>query len=100
MIMNIPILLVEDSNTVSGLGWNFIVEITGGDFILIGIFVFIALAIGMLFFKVKSGGAIIIGVGFSYLLSVFAPELAFIFWLAALAGMYVLVQGFRQKSTQ
>lgn len=98
--MNIPMLLVEDSNTVSGLGWNYIVELTGGDFILIGILVFIALAIGMLFFKVKSGGAVIIGVAFSYLLSVFAPELAFVFWLAALAGFYILVQGFRKQSTQ
>jgi len=48
---------------------NTIVEFTGGDWILIGLVIFAMLALVMLFAKVRSGAAIVIGVGFSYLLS-------------------------------
>ena len=97
--MNIPLLMIEDANTVSGFGWNTIVEFTGGDFIIIGLAIFAMLALVLLFAKVRSGAAIVIGVGFSYLLSVLTPEFAFVFWIAIIAGIFMMVQGFRKQST-
>jgi len=96
--MSIIPLLIQDANTVSGFGWNAIVEFTGGDFIFIGLGIFVLLGLLLLFAKVRSGGAIVIGVGFSYLLTVFTPEFAFVFWIALIAGIFVLVQGFRRQS--
>ncbi len=97
--MYTPLLMIQDSNTVAGFGWNTIVEFTGGDWILIGLVIFAMLALVMLFAKVRSGAAIVIGVGFSYLLSTFVPDFAFIFWIAIIAGMFMLVQGMRKQST-
>lgn len=99
MIMNIPLLMIEDANNVAEFGGNILVEFTGGDWIILGLAIFALLAVIMLFTKVRSGAAIVIGVGFSYLLTVFVQEFAFIFWIAVIVGLFIMVQGFRKQST-
>ena len=97
--MNIPLILIEDSNNIAAFGWNTIVEFTGGDWIFIGLGIFILLALVLLLGKVRSGAAIVIGVSCSYLLTLFDPNFKFIFWIALIAGVFILVQGLRKQST-
>jgi len=96
----IPILLIEDANTVSQFGWNVVTEFTGGDWILIGILIFLLVAITLLFGKVRSGAAMAIGLSFTYLITLFAPEFSFIFWIAVIASLFLLVMNFRRQNEQ
>ena len=94
----IPIMMIQDANTVAGLAGNTIIEFTGGDWLFLGLIVFFMIAIMLLFANVRSGATIVIGVAFSYLLTVFSPEFSFIFWLAVIVGIFIMVKGARQQN--
>ncbi|MEO5350113.1 MAG: hypothetical protein H7836_10760 [Magnetococcus sp. YQC-3] len=91
------VLLLTDGNTVSTFGWNVITEFTGGDWIFIGIIVMAILALVLLLGQVKSGGAVVIGAAFMFLLSLFNSVFIFAFWLALIIGLFLLVNGIRKQ---
>ena len=92
----LPILL-EDTNSVSGLFFNFAVDLTGGDWILLGICCMICLGFLVAFGRVRSGGVLAITAGFILLLSFLNPVFMFVFWIIFIAAVIVLLNAIRKK---
>jgi len=95
-----PFLLLADANTPVSLASSFVDSFFGGDWILIGIGIFILLAIVLTLAKVRASGVVVVGIGFSYLLGLFYPAFQFIFWLGIVVGVFMLIMGLRRTTTQ
>ena len=97
--MNV-LFLVTDANTLGGLFNSYLDLGFGGDWILIGICVFALIAFFLVLTRVRAGGIVAVGAGFAYLLSLFNPAFQFIFWLAIMVSVFMLIQGLRKQTTQ
>ena len=94
----IPILLT-DANTPSAFIYNFVIEFTGGDWILLGIVVLMVLIFVLAMARVRSGGIVAVGAAFFFVLSLFNPIFMFLFWIALIIAIFVLVNAIRKKIT-
>ena len=94
--MFLPIL-VEDANSFAGLAYNFVIDFTGGDWIFVGILVLVLLGILLAFGKVRSGGVVAVGAGFIFLLGLLDSRFIFLFWIAFIVAVFVLVNAIRKK---
>lgn len=90
-------LLLEDSNNLAGFAYNAAIDFTGGDWILVGIVVLIGLGLLLAMSGVRSGGVVAIGAAFIFLLSLFYPGFIFLFWIAFIIAIFVLVNAIRKK---
>ena len=95
----IPIVLLTDASTVTDLFYNSFVEWTGGDYVIIGIGVLFMLAMALIMAKARSSTAVVVGMAMAFILSIFNPAFAFIFWLAVIGSVFVLVNGVRKWIT-
>ena len=90
-------LLTEDANTVAGLAYNFVIEFTGGDWIFLGIIILVLLAFLVAFARVRSGGVVAIATAFVFVLSILDSRFMFIFWIALIISIFILVNAIRKK---
>jgi len=98
-MMNMVLLLMEDSNSLLDLGGNAFFFATGGDWILYGIIVILMVAIALLGANGKSGAAVVVGMSIAFLLSLKNPAFLFIFWLGAVLSILMLMNGVRKWIT-
>jgi len=94
--MFLPIL-VTDANTLAGLVYNYAIEVTGGDWLFVGIITLVLLALVLAMSGVRSGGVVAIGAAFIFMLSLFNPAFIFLFWIAFIIAVFVLVNAIRKK---
>jgi hypothetical protein len=90
--------MITDSNTTIGFMTNILAGMVGGtgSFLLLGILLFLVLAVGMIYMRVRAGTAIMIGACLSVMLAVVVPEFGFLFWLAILVAGFMLINAIRK----
>ena len=89
--------MIADTNNVVGLGANLLGGLFGSDsMILLGILLFLALGVAMIYARVKAGTAVMIGCCLAIMLSFVATEFAFLFWIAIVVSLIVLINGLRK----
>jgi len=92
--------MITDTNSVVGFAANVLGGMLGTDsLILVGIIFFMCIAVAMIWAKVKAGTAVMIGAVMAVMLSFVAPEFGFLFWLAILASLVVLINALRKMWT-
>jgi hypothetical protein len=94
--------MITDSNSFAGFISNILTSpggLFGGDIILFGIILFILIIIGLVLAKAKAGVVISVSVALAFLLSLSAPEFMFLFWIAIVVSLFVLIAGLRRWMT-
>jgi hypothetical protein len=90
-------LLMEDANSLGGLIYSGVIDFTGGDWILLGIGILVLLAFLVAFARVRSGGVVAIATAFIFVLSILDSRFMFIFWIALIISIFILVNAIRKK---
>lgn len=89
--------MITDTNSVIDFSANIIGGLLGTDsLVMVGILFFLCIAVAMIWARVKAGTAVMIGSVMAVMLSFVAPEFGFLFWLAILASLAVLINGLRK----
>lgn len=93
--------MLDDTNSIVSLFGNSLGGMIGGEgsLILIGILFFLVVAVAMIYAKVRTGTAVMIGASMAVLLSFVTPEFGFLFWIAILVAGFVLINGLRKWIT-
>jgi len=91
--------MITDANNIPEFILNTFVGITGGDFVLIGILIFIIIAFALITGKARASTVVMVGVAFTFIFGLIAQQFVFLFWLALLGAFLVLVNGIRKWVT-
>lgn len=91
--------LITDSNNVSGLIFNSVIEFTGGDWIFVGLLIIALFVVIVLFSKMRSGAVLASGVAIVFVLSILYPGFFFLFWLAVIIAVFMLANAIRKRIT-
>ena len=90
-------LLVADP---SGLGaiWDALVNSAfAGNYIFLGLLLLIGFVYFVTIARIKAGGVVVTGLGMIYLLTVFNPAFKFLYYLAIIVSVIVLVMGVKNS---
>lgn len=90
---------ITDTNNVPDLLFQSFVGITGGDFLLLAILLIAIVAFGLIYARAKASTSIIVIVGLTFVMSFFVSELIFVWWLAIIGSIFVLINGLRKWIT-
>lgn len=93
------LLTIADTNSFTGFVFNTLVTSVGGDLLILGLVVFAGLAGLLLLSGARASTAIMIGVGFVFMFSLLVPAFAFLFWLAVIVALFVLINALRKQVT-
>ena len=89
--------MITDTNSVVVFAANVLGGMLGTDsLVMLGIVFFLCIAVAMIWAKVKAGTAVMIGAVMAVMLSFVAPEFGFLFWLAILGALVVLINALRK----
>jgi len=91
--------MITDANTVQEFMLNTFVGITGGNFLLLGILVFLIIGFALIYGKARASTVVMIGASFVFVFSLLDSQFAFLFWLALIASIFVLINGLRKWIT-
>jgi hypothetical protein len=92
--------MITDTNSFIGFAGNILGGLLGSDsLVMVGIVFFLVIAVAMIWARVKAGTAVMIGAVCAVMLSFVAPEFGFLFWLAILASLVVLINALRKMWT-
>jgi len=93
--------MISDTNSVLGFIGNIIGSYLPGEggLLFIGILFFLAVMGVLLMGKVKSGTAVMVGASVAVMLSFVVTGFGFIWWIAILASLFVLINGLRKRIT-
>ena len=91
--------MFEDTNNIVNLFGNSLIGATGGDWILLGILFIIIIGFALLMGRARAGLVIMVGVASIFVFSIIEPAFAFMFWVALIISLLVLVMGLRRWLT-
>jgi hypothetical protein len=93
--------MIVDSNSVVSFFSNSVGSLVPGEgnMLFIGIILFLCVAVAMLWARVRAGTAVMIGATMAVMMSFVTREFSFLFWLAILASLFVLINGLRKRIT-
>jgi hypothetical protein len=92
--------MITDTNSVVGFAGNMLGGLLGTDsLVMLGIVFFLCIAVAMIWARLKAGTSVMIGAVMAVMLSFVAPEFGFLFWLAILASLVVLINALRKMWT-
>ena len=91
--------MFEDTNNIVNLFGNSLIGATGGDWILLGILFIIIIGFALLMGRARAGLVVMVGVASIFVFSIVAPAFAFMFWIALIISIMVLVTGIRRWLT-
>jgi len=91
--------MINDTNSIVSFAANVINSLAwgNGSFVFIGILVFLVLCFAMIWGRVKAGTAVMIGATVAVMLSFATSEFGFVFWLAVIVSVFVLINGLRKQ---
>jgi hypothetical protein len=89
--------MIADTNSVIGFSSLILGNLLGSNsLVLLGIVIFMAIAVALIWAKMKIGTSVMIGSIVAVMLSFFIPEFGFLFWLGILVSLVMLVNGLRK----
>ena len=92
--------MFEDTNNIVGLVSNSLIGATGsGDWIILGILFLAIIGFALLMGRARAGLVIMVGVASIFVFSIIEPAFAFMFWVALIISLLVLVMGLRRWLT-
>lgn len=90
---------ILDSNNVSDLLFNTFVGVTSGDWLFLAILLIGIVGMALIYARAKASTSIIVVVSLTFLMSFFVSELIFVWWLAIIGSIFVLMNGLRKWIT-
>ena len=94
-------MVIADTNNVVGMAFNTLVDVSGGgNWIFVGIILFAVVGWWLMKTGARASTVVMVGVSLSMIM-IYAvvPEFQFIFWIAIIAAMFVLINGLRKWIT-
>lgn len=93
--------MITDTNSVLGIFSNSVSNYLPGEggLLFIGILFFLAIMGYLLMGKVKASTAVMVGASMAVMLSFVVSGFGFIFWIAILASLFILINGLRKRIT-
>jgi hypothetical protein len=91
--------MLADTNSIVELGFTSLMGVSSGSFILLGILVLIVIGIALVMGKAKIGIAILSGTCIIFIFSLLEPAFMFMFWIALIVSLLMLVNGLRRTWT-
>ena len=92
--------MIADTNSVIDFGYNTLVGTVGGDWILLGILIFAVIGIALVLGRAKASTVVMVGVSMAFIFGLLIPgAFMFIFWIAIIGAMFVLINGLRKWIT-
>ena len=94
-------MVFTDTNSAVGFAFNTLVDISGGgNWIFLGIILFGIIGYFLLRTGARASTVVMVGVGLaSIFIYAAVPEFQFLFWIAILGAMFVLINGLRKWIT-
>ena len=94
-------MVIADTNNVVGFAFNTLVDVSGGgNWIFVGILLFAVIGWWLMKSGARASTVVMVGVSLSMIM-IYAvvPEFQFIFWIAIIAALFVLINGLRKWIT-
>jgi len=92
--------MIADTNSVIDLAYNSLNGIVSGNWVFLGIIMFIIIGYALVLGKAKASTVVMVGVSMSFIFIMAAvPEFQFLFWIAIVGAMFVLTNGLRKWIT-
>ena len=91
--------MITDTNSVINLLGNTLVGATSGDWTLLGILILLSLSLALIYAKVRTGTALLVGISWTFIFSVLTNDFTFMIYIAAIYVAYVFVNAFRKNQT-
>jgi len=93
--------MITDTNSVIGFITSGISSYLPGEggLLFIGIIFFICVMGALLIGKVKASTAVMVGASMAVMLSFITAGFGFIFWIAILASLFILINAIRKRIT-
>jgi hypothetical protein len=93
--------MITDTNNVLGFVSNSISSYLPGEggLLFIGIIFFICVMVALMYGKVKASTSVMVGASMAVMLSFVVTGFGFIFWIAILASLFVLINAIRKRIT-
>jgi hypothetical protein len=92
-------MVVADTNSLVTFTSNFFTTLTGGDLIILGILLMIAVIVFLVMSGTKSSTSLSIGLAMIFLIAIFASSFMALFWIIIIVAMFILINGLRKKLT-
>ncbi len=93
-----PLILVTDASTLGQMWTNLFNIGFQGDTILFGLLLIMGFAYLVITSQIKSGGVVVTGLCLVYLLGIINPNFIFLFYLAIMVSVIMLVFGVKNSS--
>ena len=93
--------MITDTNSVVGFVGNGISSYLPGEggLLFVGIIFFICVMGALLMGRVKASTAVMVGASMAVMLSFMTTGFGFLFWIAILGALFVLINGLRKRIT-
>jgi predicted membrane protein len=92
--------MIADTNSVFDFGYNVLTGVVGGDWVFLGILLFIALGLGLIYSRARASSVVMVGVALAFLFGLMVPgAFMFVFWISIVVSLFVLVNGLRKWIT-
>jgi len=91
--------MIADTNTLVGFAGNTMINMVGGDWILLGIIFFILIGFALIWGRARASVVLMSGLGCVFVFSLLSEQFAFLFWIALIVSIFVLLMGLRRWIT-
>jgi len=91
--------MITDANNVVEIAASTLFGASGGSWILLGFAVLLVVAIALVMAKAKIGTVILSGTCIIFIFSLLDPAFMFMFWVALIISLLMLVNGLRKQFT-
>lgn len=95
--MGLTILLADSNNLTTALTQS-IVDVSGGDMLLLGLIFIIIIGLFLFMTNARSGLVIVIAMALIFMLSLVNPLFMALYWVALAISIVLIVIGLKEKS--
>ncbi len=95
--MSLPILLADSNNLTTALTQG-IIDVSGGDMLLLGLIFIIIIGLFLFMTNARSGLVIVIAMALIFMLSLVNPLFMALYWVALAISIVLIVIGLKEKS--
>jgi len=88
--------MIADVNNVVSLGANTLIGVSSGSMILLGLLILLAVGFALVMGKAKVSTTILSGTCIIFIFSMVEPAFMFMFWVALVVSLLILVNGLRK----
>ena len=91
--------MITDSNSLVGFATESLVGMTGGNWVLIGIILFLLIGFALIWGRARASVVLMSGLGAVFIFSLLSEQFAFLFWIVIIIAVFVLLMGLRRWIT-